>query len=81
MAGIAMGVYNNISKSAQAVAQNQDQQALQQVIESFHTSGGDMSYINTHVADPHERAAALTQLFRSPTSSLMHPQQIWVACD
>jgi prepilin-type N-terminal cleavage/methylation domain-containing protein len=43
---IAIGGYNNISKSAQAVAQNQDQQTVQQIIESFHTSSGDMSYLS-----------------------------------
>jgi prepilin-type N-terminal cleavage/methylation domain-containing protein len=78
MVGIAVGVYNNISKSAQMVAQNQDQQALQQVINSFKTSGGDMSSIST-IRDPHEQAAALTALFQAPSSSVERPQEIWVA--
>jgi prepilin-type N-terminal cleavage/methylation domain-containing protein len=79
LSGVAISVYKNISKSAQLTAQNQDQQALQQIIESFHTTGGNLSTINTQVADPYERAAALTLLFQSPSSSITRPKQVWVA--
>jgi prepilin-type N-terminal cleavage/methylation domain-containing protein len=77
LGSVAIGIYKNISKSAQAVAQNQDQQTVQQIIEFSHTNGGDMSYLSPELMVAPYNAVCPTgsnvsMFYFSPTTYEIH---------
>lgn len=79
---VAISIYGNLTKGAQAVLKEKDQMELKEILESFRASGGSISAIveildvtNSALAW-HRQAAAMTQLFQGNIPASVNQQYL-----
>jgi Tfp pilus assembly protein PilE len=65
VAGLGVAAYGVLSKNAQLAVSNNDQAALQQVMEAFHMTGGNLAAITNSSAIDDAKAAALSGLLQN----------------
>jgi prepilin-type N-terminal cleavage/methylation domain-containing protein len=69
LVGLGIAIYSNLYKNVELVAFNRDQAVLQQVLDVFNATGGNLAAITGSAATDSAKAAALSGLLKNSVDS------------